>query len=166
MRWPDTGKHLRTGNGFAATSAAPRSWKSACRSRQMVMSAINFASDIVVHPVNVACVSIPAGQEIGKLPFDQNFQPMSGSQSIADATSSTFQRRLWRLSRPRACACQADLIRRSFALPSFTMETSVPCHCDELKVSSILLHHLPSHEFPLLIIQSERSDRMHPIPVP
>jgi len=44
------------------------------------------------------------------------------------------------------------LFRRSFALPSFTMETYVLRHCDELKVSPVLLHHLPSHEFPLLII--------------
>jgi len=41
-----------------------------------------------------------AGQEIGnrKLPFEQNCRPMFGSQTIADATSSTCQRRLGRNS--------------------------------------------------------------------
>ena len=86
----------------------------------------------------------------------------SGEQQQTHCCQSPHRR----LSRPRACAHQADLIRQSFAFPSFTMETSGLRPCDELKVSPVLLHHLPSHEFPLLNNQSERSNRTHPIPVP
>ena len=60
----------------------------------------------------------------------------------------------------------AEVIRRSFALSSFAMETPVLRHCDKLKVSPVLLHYLPSREFPLFIIQFERSDRIRLIPVP
>jgi hypothetical protein len=65
---------------------------------------------------------------------------------------------LSQLSRRLAVRVHAlvKLIHLSFALPSFTMETSILRHCDELKVSPVLFHHLPSHEFPLLISQTER----------